>query len=138
MQQSNSSRKKYIIIDEELGVFLGTYSMRDAIRDQLDEESEQEFEENATEEDLEELDKKYAIFAAKNHFGIVSAFSFQSEDLAKEFIEQVFKMKKDKLRAVSVESHGQYVGVVDIIKAGYGDATFDMLENLEMISKKIH
>jgi len=123
-----SSKTKYVIIDPSMGVFLGTYSMKDF------------FEEDDATEDVPEYSKSYALFAVNNPFGISRAYGFECEEDASSFIETSFPNSGDEfdMFAVPVNTSDNYPSVVDIIKAGYGDFTFDMLAGLESPSEMIH
>lgn len=107
--------KRYIIIDRNRGVFLGTYS----------------------DEDVDELNyrsgdgKKYALFAAHNPFLITRACSFKSRGMAQSFIEDVFHHRRwEQLEPRPIETEDEYPDVIDLIKAGYGEYCHDMLEGL--------
>ena len=100
--------KKYLLVHKEKGVFLGTYLGR-------------------------------ALFAADNEFDIVKVFSFESEEYAYEFVTKYMENQNvEDYFVVSVASQEKYVHVVDIIKSGYGELTFDLADNIQMISQEYH
>ena len=104
---------RYIIIDQNRGVFLGTYTDEDVGKDS----------------NTETTDKRYALFASNNPFYITKACSFESENMAQSYI-----------KALPIESDEEYPDVVDIIKSGYGDHIYDMLDGLfeDMENATVH
>lgn len=104
-------KTRYIIADEDMGVFLGTYSG----------------------EDLGEIDegKTYICFASNNPFGLTNSCSFQSESAAKYFIRTAFPpATRAGLKILPVESETDYPSAVEIVKAGHTDFTHDMIDCL--------
>ena len=112
-------KTRYIIVDKDLGVFLGTYHGSDLGADD---------------------DRIYACFAANNPFGLVNACSFKTEAAAKYFINDTFApQKRPGLKPAAVETDSEFPHVVEIIKSGYGDFTHDMSDMLfEEASPTIH
>lgn len=108
--KKTKKRTRYIITDNELGIFLGTY----------------------TGEDLGADDgRMYACFAANNPFNLTTACSFSSENVARYFIRDTFSpRKREQLDVVPVETESEFPSVVDIIKSGYGDLTYDMIDGM--------
>lgn len=105
-------KTRYIIVDQQKGVFLGTYTPADFGGDPSDKQT-------------------YALFASNNHFGLTQACSFRTAQSAESYIKDVFpKGKGFHLRAFPVATEHEYPSVVDIIKSGYGDYTYDMVEGL--------
>lgn len=118
-------KPRYIIIDQNRGVFLGTYTDEDVGEDSNTETS----------------DKRYALFASNNPFYITKACSFKSENMAQAYIKDVFAPKRwEELEALPIESDEEYPDVVDIIKSGYGDHIYDMLDGLfeDMENATVH
>lgn len=113
-------RTRYVIVDEYLGVFLGTYS-----GDELGAEDD---------------DRMYACFAAHNPFGLTTACSFHNESTAKYFIRNTFAPnKRADLKPLPVETESEYPTVVDLIKSGYSEYTHDMLDAMfEYGNQTIH
>ena len=112
-------KTRYIIIDEDMGVFLGTYNG-----------SELGARDNRT----------YACFAANNPFGLTTACSFRTENAANYYIRDTFPPHKRKdLKALPVETNSDFPNAVDIIKSGYVDSTYDMIDGMfTEISETIH
>lgn len=106
------TKPRYIIIDYNRGVFLGTYSDEDVGSDS-------------------DPDKRYALFANNNPFYITRACSFKSANMARAYIQDVFPQPRwHDLAAMPVDSDDEYPDVIDIIKSGYGDHVYDMLDGL--------
>jgi len=124
-------RKKYILIDNNLGVFLGSYSMQDFIQPEEILEGRVDM--------LKKDTRSYALFASQNPFGITEADSFDSREEAEQFARDVFfDISGVRLSAVPVDTELEDPDLIDIIKAGYGDYTFDMLAGLETTNDTIH
>ncbi len=88
---------------------------------------------------LKEDPRSYALFAKHNPFGVTDAESFDSKEEAEQFIRDAFFDVKDVgLSAQPVDTDLDDPDLIDIIKAGYGDHTFDMLEGLETYNDTIH
>lgn len=103
-------KTRYIILDEYMGVFLGTYDASD----------------------LGAGDGRvYACFAANNPFGLTNACSFRTEAAAKYFIRDTFAPhKRPDLKTVPIETDSEFPSVVDIIKSGYAESTYDMMDGM--------
>lgn len=115
-------KHRYIIIDQKRGVFLGTYTDED-----VGEESNS--------------DKRYALFASNNPFYITKACSFKSASMAQSYIKDVFAPTRwEELEALPIESDQEYPDVIEIIKSGYGDHIYDMVDGLfdDMENPTIH
>lgn len=118
-------KPRYIIIDQNRGVFLGTYTDEDVAEDP----------------NAETSDKRYALFASNNPFYITKACSFKSKTMAQAYIKDVFAPRRwEELAALPVESEQEYPDVVELIKSGYGDHIYDMLDGLfeDMEDATIH
>lgn len=103
-------KTRYIIVDETMGVFLGTYSGEDLGMD---------------------TGKTYACFAANNPFKLVTACAFETREMAETFIENVFPSSRAcYLDIFTVQSESEFPTVVEIIKSGHADYTFNMLEGM--------
>jgi hypothetical protein len=102
---------RYIISDDNMGVFLGTYNGYDL--------------------GMEDDNRIYACFAANNPFGLTTACSFKTERAAYHYIQDMFPPKKQRnLKTYEVETDSEFPTVVDMIKSGLGDETFDMIDGL--------
>jgi hypothetical protein len=99
--------KRYLIIDKEMGVFLGTYL-------------------------------KFALFAANDGFDVVKAYAFEDEESAHDFVRRKTSLTEDEYFLAPIETKDKYVSVVDMIKAGYGEHTHNLINNLQMISQEEH
>lgn len=121
---------RYVIIDDDNGVFLGTYTMADF-------QVEEDFFEGHEDANL---DKSFALFAKDNPFSIHRACSFETAEEAKRFIKDSFGVKASELslKTAPVKCSSYYPDVVDLVKSGYGDYTYDMLDGLESPSEKMH
>jgi hypothetical protein len=104
-------KKRYIISDINMGVFLGTYNGYDL--------------------GMEEDGRIYACFAANNPFGLTTCCSFKTERAAHHYITDMFPPRKQRhLSTLEVETESEFPTVVDIIKSGHGEETFDMIDGL--------
>lgn len=104
------TQTRYIILDKDRGVFLGTYNGEDLGADD---------------------GRIYACFAADNPFGLTNSCSFRSYNIAEYFIRDTFSPQRKKhLMVVPVETESEFPSVVDIIKSGYADYTFDMIDGM--------
>jgi len=102
---------RYIISDDHMGVFLGTYNGYDL--------------------GMEDDSRIYACFAANNPFGLTTACSFKTERAAYHFIRDMFPPKKHgMLKTFAVETESEFPTVVEMIKSGHADITFDMIDSL--------
>lgn len=123
---------RYVIVDEENGVFLGSYTMSD-----FQEQIEEEFLEEGEFIPERDLEKSFALFAKDNPFAVSRACSFETIEEAQRFILDSFgsTAKRLKLKTAPVVTQSLYPDVVDLIKSGLGHTTFDMLDGLEITSK---
>ena len=94
-----------------MGVFLGTYNGYDL--------------------GMEDDGRIYACFAANNPFGLTTACSFKTERAAHHYISDMFPPRKAKnLETYEVETDSEFPTVVDLIKAGHSEKTFDMIDGI--------
>lgn len=100
---------RYLIVEKERGLFLGAY-------------------------------KQYFLFARNNIFPIVRAPSFESLEDAEYYIAAHLKKEEDDRTygVIEVESKDRYVGIIDILKAGYKEYTHELIDFLPMQSEAIH
>jgi len=98
---------RYLLINKEMGVFLGTYL-------------------------------KYVLFAKNDAADIIKAYSFKDEESALKFAKSGTDMSEEQYFIAPIEADGRYVHVVDLIKAGYGDHVHSLMDNIEMVSNKVH
>ncbi len=104
-------KKRYILSDEEMGVFLGTY--------------------DGEELGYEGDGRVFACFATNNPFNLTTACSFKTERAANSFARDMFAPSKQRrLTTLEVLTDSEFPTVVDIVKSGHIDAAADMLEIL--------
>lgn len=105
------NKLRYIIVDEKMGVFLGTY--------------------DAHQLGIQGDHRMYACFAENNPFGLTTACSFKSSSAANHFIKDMFPTRKQgDLKALPVQTTTEFPSVVEMIKSGYTEYCHDMLENM--------
>jgi hypothetical protein len=122
---------KYILIDEKLGVFLGSYSMQDLIPPRLILEGKENM--------LERYTREYALFAAQNPFGIYEPEAFDTKDDAEHYLKEQFTNYSDlNVFTAPVESTGEDVCLIDLIKSGYEKYTHDMLMGMPVANDTVH
>ena len=98
---------RYLLINKEMGVFLGTYL-------------------------------KYVLFAKSDADEIVKAYSFKDEESARKFAKVGTDMNEEDYFIAPIEANDKYVHIVDLIKAGYGDHVYNLMNNIEMVSYQVH
>ena len=99
---------KYIIICEERGIFLGTYD-------------------------------KFGFFSKVEDFGCYKVPTFVSEEEAKKYANKFMdKEKKHDYLYPYFDTNDRYVSCIDIIKAGYGKYTGEMISNLPNYVDTMH
>lgn len=116
--------KKYIIIDPEDGVFLGTTG-RDAAESYID---------------VPRGARIIALFSNNNIFDLTKAAAFRSENDAKDYMDAYIKRPHSNAFIADVESDSKdpYVDVIDIIKSGYGEYVEDMIDAMPMPNQFYH
>lgn len=107
---------RFMIADEEEGLFLGTYI-------------------NSMAEDKPRMS---AIFARTDIFGIRKATSFETQEDAQLYIDEFLSKRYDNLLVIVMHTDEKYIDVVDIIKAGHERYTHLMMDNIPMQSELIH
>ena len=66
-----------------------------------------------------------------NPFGLTNCSSFKTERAASHYINDMFPPRKQKnLNIGEVETDTEFPTVVDLIKSGFEDQTFDMIDGL--------
>ena len=104
-------KTRYILADEEMGVFLGTY--------------------DGEELGYEGDSRIFACFSANNPFKLTTCCSFRTERAANVFKKDMFgPVKQKKIYTLPVESEDEFPSVVDIVKAGHIEESTDLLEIL--------
>jgi len=119
---------KYIIIDPEDGIFLGTTG-RSEISEHLG---------HGVPDDARII----ALFSSHNVFDITKAAAFPTEKDAKVYLHRYIGRRCPDAFVAPIETDDMafapYVDVVDIIRAGYSEYTEDMVDALPMQSQHIH
>ena len=104
-------KRRFILADKDMGVFLGTYDGRELGYD--------------------DDGRVFACFSRNNPFNLTTACSFRSKFAAETFAKDMFAPNKaKKLTALEVETDSEFPSVVDIIKSGHNEEAGDMLEIL--------
>jgi hypothetical protein len=115
---------KYIIIDPEEGIFLGT----------------------AKHEDMQFLPRHpndgrlIAMFSRNNLLDITKAVGFFNMEDAERYLKIYISKRCPYAFIGSVEDDtpGPYVDTIDIVKSGYGEYAWDMIDALPMPSQMDH
>jgi hypothetical protein len=81
---------------------------------------------------------KYVLFAKSDAEEIVKAYSFKDEESAREFAKIGTEMSQEDYFIAPIQANDKYVHVVDLIKAGYGDHVYNLMNNIEMVSYEVH
>jgi hypothetical protein len=102
--------ERFLILDKNLGVYLGSYDA------------------SIFEDEPTEPGKRYAAFAGCNPFGIVHGLTFDNTEQAEIFMYSTFPKASFEVSVASIQLESKVASVLDIIKAGYGDYTHDMLD----------
>jgi len=126
---------RYVIIDDNNGVFLGTYTMAD-FKSKIEEEYLEDHEYISG----DDMDKSFALFAKDNPFAVPRACSFETKEEAKQFISDSFGNTAGKLNLslAPVVTGSHFPNVIELIKSNLGSTTFDMLDGLEVSGKYPH
>ena len=106
---------RYIIIDPYEGVFLGTKS-----------------------EPARGGVKMMVLFSKNNYFDITKAVCWKSIHDAEEYLTKFIGTGFPEAFIGEVPVDTDYVDVVDLVKAGYGDYSIEMFEALPMENISIH
>lgn len=116
--------KKYIIIDPEDGVFLGTTGRDDA----------------AAYIDVPPNARVVALFSGNNIFDLTKAAAFYDKKEATEYMYAYIKRPPSDafVAEIDAQDKGPYVDVIDIIKSGYGEHVHDMIDAMPMPNQLYH
>lgn len=104
---------RYIILDPEEGIFLGTKS--DPERRGVG-----------------------MLFSAHNLFEMRKAASWDNREDAESYMYTHIKRWCPQAFVGRIESDDHYVDVIDIVKSGFGDFAVDLIHTLPMPSDEIH
>ena len=120
---------KYMIVDPEEGIFLGTTR----------EEPNSMFGANLTKADRDYGTPRVALFSSHNIFDITKAVAFLNEKDAVKYMNTYIKKRCPGAQVVpvfsEVENKDPYVDVVDIVKSGYGEFAWDLIDAMPMPSQ---
>ena len=119
-----SDMNKYVIIDPEDGVFLGTTG-RDTAEALID---------------VPRGARVIALFSGNNIFDLTKAAAFFSERDADEYMRAYIKRPSSGAFIAKIKSDSKepYVDVIDLEKSGYGEYVQDMIDAIPMLSQHIH
>lgn len=106
---------RYVILDKEHGVFLGTHSTKA----------------------FDQKGSVLALWSKRNLFSLSKAYSFESKMEAYLYLENYLYDFPDAF-VTSINSDEKYIDVVDLIKAGLSNFTHDMIDGLHMPNDHIH
>ena len=116
---------KYVIIDPDDGVFLGTTGRNDI----------PEF------VDVPRDARVVALFSGNNIFDLTKAVAFFHEEDAHTYLNTYISRRCPTAFVAPIRTEKDmtpYVDAVDILKAGYGRYIEDMLDSLPMPSQELH
>jgi hypothetical protein len=118
------TKHKHIIIDPKEGIFLGTVKDEDApfITRQLGDK------------------RLIALFSNNNLLDITKAVGFVDPEDAFDYLHKFILPSYPHafIGSVADDSKGPYVDTVSIVKAGYGEYAWDMIDALPMVSQVDH
>lgn len=80
----------------------------------------------------------YAIFAKNEIFGADRVVSFENKKTAIDFVVSNLNAENRVFCVEGINCKSEYVTVIEIIKAGLGHHTHQMMENIQMVSETIH
>lgn len=106
---------RYVIIDPEEGVFLGTHSTPVANGYRV-----------------------MVLFSRNNVFEITKAVCWKTEREAMRYLSTYIKEGFPKAFVVSIDTDKEYVDVVQLIKSGYNRFTQEMMDAMPMDNTSIH
>ena len=107
---------RYILLDQDAGIFLGTHRIP---------LGNNEYE-------------GFVIFSLHNPFGITKAYSFDNLKDAELYMYAFLIEEFPDIRVFEIECQNKYVDVVDLLKNGLDEFTFDMIDNIPMINDTVH
>lgn len=117
--------KKHIIIDPREGIFLGTMKNNQKV----------EF------VNRDPGDKRLiALFSSNNLLDITKAIAFVDKSDAVQYMSSYIKPQYPDafIAVIDDNTEGVYVDTVDIVKSGYGNYAWDMIDALPMPSQLDH
>ena len=116
---------KYIIVHPTEGIFLGTTKNR-----------------GLDIPDMDPHDKRLiALFSSNNIFDITKAVGFFSKEDASEYMRIYIAKKFPDCFVAGIDDNDPktpYVDVIDIVKSGYGQYAWDMIDAMPMPSQMDH
>lgn len=78
------------------------------------------------------------IFAKDNFFPIIKSPGFNSVEDAEYYIAKYFPKENRKYGVISIDTSDKYVNVVDVLRAGYEEYVYNMIDFIPMPSGAIH
>lgn len=117
--------KKFVIIDPEDGVFLGTTGANEV----------------TPYIDIPREAKIIALFSGNNVFDLTKAVAFFHEEDARSYYKSYLRGRYPDAFIAEVETSKNdtpYVDTIEILKAGYGSYIGDMIDALPMPSQELH
>lgn len=117
--------QKFVIIDPEDGVFLGT-TPRDEIPEYLN---------------VPEDARVVALFSSNNIFDLTKAVAFFQKEDASRYLSTYISRRCPQAFIAPVETNDKessYVDVIDLLKSGYGTYLEDMIDAIPMPSQATH
>lgn len=124
LSTTKNDMNKYVIIDPEDGVFLGTTG-RDTAEAFID---------------VPKGARVIALFSGNNIFDLTKAAAFFTERDADDYMKAYIKRPYSGAFVAVVESDSKepYVDVIDLIKSGYGKYVEDMVDAIPMPNQLFH
>lgn len=122
---------KFMILDPDEGIFLGTTR----------EEPHSMFGAELSKADRQSGNARIALFSSHNIFDITKAVAFLTEEDATKYMNTYIKRRCPKAQVVPVFSDNTnepYVDVIDIVKSGYGEHAWDLIDAMPMPSQYFH
>lgn len=81
---------------------------------------------------------KYVLFANSDTDEVVKVYSFEDKESACKFAKIGTNMSEEQYFVAPIQADSKYVHVVALIKAGYGDHVYNLMNNIEMVSYQVH
>lgn len=82
--------------------------------------------------------QKFGVFAKTDVFGLYKAYSFDSEEEARDFIKEYLGKDRGEWSVIGINTNEKYIDVVSLLKSGYGKYTHQMMDGIPMTSVEIH
>lgn len=82
--------------------------------------------------------QKFGIFAKNDVLGLSKAIAFDTKEEANDYIDEYLGRDRGDWNVVPVDTKGEYVDAIYLIKNGYHQYTHKMMDALPMTSTLIH